>query len=287
MDHLKHHEIPGHVTVFAGKGDLPAIRINTQWSTAEIYLHGAQVTRFEKVHEADFLFLSSASEFREGTAIRGGVPLIFPWFGALEGFPAHGALRTVTWELLESESLPDDTVRVSFRLTSEEDCQVDFIVTVGESLAMELIVTNSGDDEFTFENCLHTYFNVRSITRSTLTGLTGTRYFDKLLGTEVIDTAEPLRIHAETDRIYQDTAAAVEIHDSEMRRTIRVRKSGSKSTVIWNPWIEKSKRMPDFGDMEYLNMVCVESGNLCQNSVTLPPGEKHTLKVEIDSIPLE
>lgn len=286
MEALKHHEIPGRVKIVAGKGDLPAIRIKTEWSLAEIYLHGAHVTRFVKTDEAELLFLSKASGFQQGTPIRGGVPLIFPWFGAREGLPAHGAARILTWNLLETRCLSDGTVQVRFSLPPEDECEVDFIVTVGASLTMELIVINTGSSDFTFENCLHTYFHIRSIARSAITGLHGTRYHDKLLAAEFTDTAEILRIGAETDRIYQDTAGTVEIHDSEIRRTIRVRKTGSKSTVVWNPWIEKSRSMPDFGDMEYLNMVCVESGNLRENAIILPPGESSSLKVEIDSFPL-
>lgn len=286
MQSLKTHEIPGCVTIFTGRGGLPAVRVETEWSTAEIYLLGAHVTRFEKPDETDLLFMSEASEFQPGSPIRGGVPLIFPWFGAREGFPAHGALRVTTWNLMQTRRLPDGTVRLIFRMPPEDECEVDFIVTVGASLTMELMVTNTGRSDFTFENCLHSYFKVRSIARSAITGLSGTRYFDQLLAAEFTDTAEILRINAETDRIYQDTAATVEIHDSELRHTIRVRKSGSQSTVVWNPWIEKSRRMPDFGDREYLHMVCVESGNLRENFITLPPGESSALKVEIDSVPL-
>ena len=141
--------------------------------------------------------------------------------------------------------------------------------------------------DFTFENCLHTYFQIGDIDRIDITGLQGARYLDQLLAAESTETADTIRITGEMDRVYQDTAATVEIHDPALRRTIRVRKSGSKSTVVWNPWIDKSKRMPDFGDDEYLHMVCVESGNVAENAITLAPGERSALKVELDSVPLE
>ncbi len=286
MHTLNQHEIPGLVSVFTGHGGLPAIRIETDLSTAEIYPHGAHVTHFQPKGEAPLLFMSGASEFETGKPIRGGVPVIFPWFGAREGMPAHGFARLTPWDLLNSRALPDGSVKLHFRLPPDDEFEVDFFLTVAASLTMELTVTNTGNSDFSFENCLHTYFNIASIAHTTITGLAGTRYLNQLTGAELTDTDEILRINAETDRIYQDTAATVEIHDTELHRSIRVQKSGSKSTVVWNPWIEKSRRMPDFGDTEYLQMLCVESGNLRENAITLAPGEGSTLRVKVDSVPL-
>lgn len=287
MKTLKQHEIPGHVTVFPGQGGLPAIRIETEWSTAEIYPHGAHVTRFQKKGDSPLLFMSEASEFEPGKPIRGGVPLIFPWFGARDGMPAHGFARLADWDLMSTCVLSDGSVRAHFRLPPDDEFEVDYTVTVGPALTMELAVCNTGSSDFAFENCLHTYFHICSIARTVIGGLEGTRYLDQLTGTEHTEADASIRIAGEIDRIYQDTDAAVEIHDPEIRRAIRVRKSGSKSTVVWNPWIEKAKRMADFGDHEYLQMVCVESGNLRENSITLAPGECSKLTVEIDSAPLD
>ena len=286
MDALKHHEIPGRVTLLTGQGGLPFFRVETAWSTAEIYPLGAHLTHFQKKGEAPLLFMSAASEFAEGKPIRGGVPIIFPWFGGREGMPAHGFARQTVWELLATRELPDGSVTLHFRLPPDDEFEVDFIVTVGAALTMELEVRNTGHSDFSFENCLHTYFQISDIHRIEITGLQGTRYLDQLLATEFTETGNSIRFIAETDRIYQNTAAAVEIHDPEMRRSIRIRKSGSRSTVVWNPWIDKSKRMPDFGDDEYPHMVCVESGNVRERSIMLSPGKSAVLKVEMDSIPL-
>lgn len=286
MDALKHHEIPGLVTLLTGQGGLPFLRVETAWSTAEIYPLGAHLTHFQKKGEAPLLFMSAASQFAEGNPIRGGVPIIFPWFGGREGMPAHGFARQTVWELLATRELSDGSVTLHFRLPPDDEFEVDFIVTVGAALTMELAVRNTGHSDFSFENCLHTYFQISDIHRIEITGLQGTRYLDQLLATEFTETGNSIRFIGETDRIYQNTDAAVEIHDPEMRRSIRIRKSGSRSTVVWNPWIEKSKRMPDFGDDEYPHMVCVESGNVRENSIMLSPGKSAVLKVEIDSIPL-
>jgi D-hexose-6-phosphate mutarotase len=286
METLKQHEIPGKVTISEGNGGLPVIHVETEWSTAEVYLHGAHVTRFQKKGETPLLFLSEASEFAPGKAIRGGVPLIFPWFGPREGMPAHGFARVMGWSLMEASVLPDGSIRLYLHMPAAGSNQVSYVVTVGKSLILELVVVNNGASDFTFENCLHTYFQTGDIGQVRITGLQGTRYFDKVIGGEFTETGETLSIGSEVDRVFFDTESTVEIIDPELQRVIRVSKSGSRSTVVWNPWIEKSQRMGDFGDDEYRSMVCVESGNVGSNAITLGRGASSVLKVEIDSVPL-
>lgn len=276
-------EIPGVVTFSEGHGGLPKVLIETPWSAAEIYLHGAHVTHFQKKGEAPLLFLSQASEFLSDKPIRGGVPVIFPWFGPREGLPAHGYARTVAWNLTATQLLNDGGVRLVFVLPPMESYHVEYVVTVAESLSLELIIRNDSERDAVFESCLHTYFQISAIDLISITGLIDTIYHDKLTDVKLLETALAIHIGREVDRVYHDTTATVEIHDPELKRTIRVEKSGSQSTVVWNPWIEKSQRMADFGDDEYLQMVCVESGNLAQNQVTLPPGECTALKVVVSS----
>ena len=278
------HEIPGRVTSINGHGGLPALRVESAWSVAEIYPHGAHVTGFQKTGEAPLLFLSQESGFRAGQPIRGGVPVIFPWFGPRAGHPAHGFARVTDWDLVQSLVLPDGSIRLHFRLPSNEPWVVDYLITVGPALTLELAVTNTGTAAFSCENCLHTYFQVGDVRQTAVTGLLGARCLDLLLATEGAETEATLRIAGEVDRTYQDTGATVEIHDPVLRRTIQVCKSGSQSTVVWNPWIAKSQRLPDFGDDEYLHMLCVESGNLGDHALTLAPGQRSVLKVELSSV---
>ena len=279
-------EIPGHVTLAQGEGGLPKVVVETAWSNAEIYLHGAHVTGFQKKGEPPLLFMSAASEFAPGKPIRGGIPVIFPWFGAREGSPAHGSARITAWELKETALLPNGAVELRFSLPGAEGCHVEFLVTVAESLTLELAVENTGDRDSAFETCLHTYFQISGIDAVSITGLAGTRYQDKVAGTTETETAAAIRISGEVDRVYFDTTATTEIEDPGYGRKIRIAKSSSNSTVVWNPWIAKSKRMPDFGDDEYPQMVCVESGNVAQNQTTLPPGGHAVMKVEISSMRL-
>ena len=288
-------EALGRVTFLDGHGELPMLEISTAWSTAEIYLNGAHVTHFKKKDEPPLLFLSQCSRFAEGHAIRGGIPVIFPWFGPREGLAQHGFARLKTWDLKEFAPAPDGSVSVRFRLPDCPEASgfppftVDYVVTVSQSLKLELMVANeSRDAELTFENCLHSYFEVGDVTAISIRGLKGVSYLDKVASfQEKTETNDALRIASEVDRIYENATGTVEIRDPRLGRRIRVEKQGSASTIVWNPWIAKSRQMPDFGDEEYEHMICIESGNVASNSVTLPPGGSSTLTVKLSSDTLE
>lgn len=282
----EHFEIPGRLSIEDDADGWPVLHVSSAWSAAEIHLHGAHVTRFRKSGDAPLLFLSERAEFAPGKPIRGGVPIIFPWFGNRDGQPAHGTARTTAWELEETAECEDGSVLAAFRLPADGGCDVTFRVTVGRTLRMDLRIANATDAPLAFENCLHTYFETGDIHRTEVRGLRGAGFIDSLTGQRHTDTADAIRFAAETDRIYQNTTAACEIHDPAFGRVITVRKSGSRSTVVWNPWTDKSKRMADFGDDEYLRMVCVESGNVKDDAITLAPGGSELLTVEIDSAPV-
>ena len=291
---LRKHEIPERVSILSGDGGLPKIKVKTDRSAAEIYLLGAHVTGFQKNGEPPLLFLSRASQFAVGKAIRGGVPIIFPWFGAREGFPSHGFARVTEWEWEGSSAAPDGSVRLRFRLPTDAHAagspaaNVTYAVTVSDKLTMELTVTNpSRTENLSFESCLHTYFAIGDIAEVEITGLEGTTYIDKVDNfTAKLESAEAIRIRAETDRVYLDTTGSVEIHDSPYHRKIRVEKTGSASTVVWNPWAAKARQMSDFGDDEYKQMVCVEAGSVAKNSINLAPDKSASLKVILSSYPI-
>ncbi|HVO33166.1 MAG TPA: hypothetical protein VMU17_04565, partial [Elusimicrobiota bacterium] len=164
----------------------------------------------------------------------------------------------------------------------------EYVVTVSDKLVLELSVTNqSPSEKFEFENCLHTYFTVDDISAISIHGLRGVTYLDKVANfAKKIENQDGIRISSETDRVYVDTPAPVEIHDARFGRKIRIDKENAVSTVVWNPWIAKAQQMPDFGNEEYRNMVCVESGNVNRNKLTLAPGKTSTLKVTLSSEPL-
>ncbi len=281
----------GRVAFLDAQNELPTLEITTPWSTAEVYRLGAHVTSFKKQGEPPLLFMSQFSRFEEGHPIRGGIPVIFPWFGPREGLPQHGFARLKTWELKEVTQALEGGVTVRFQLP---DCpeastfpphSAEYVVTVKDTLSLQLLVTNNSPDEvFCFESCLHTYFEVSDITAITIHGLKGTRYLDKVAKfAEATETNDAIHIRSEVDRIYLDTAAAVEIHDPRLGRVIAITKEGSASTVVWNPRITKAQQMPDFGNEEYAHMLCVESGNVAQNEVKLAPGKTSVLKIELST----
>jgi len=286
---------PGRVAFIDGRGELPMLEVSTAWSAAGIYLHGAHVTHFKRKNQPPLLFLSQCSRFAENEPIRGGVPVIFPWFGAREGMPQHGFARLKAWELKEFAPAADGSVSVRFRLPDCPEASTfpaftaDYSVTVNESLTMQLSITNQSREEaFTFENCLHTYFEVGDIGAVAITGLKGLNYLDKVENfAQKSETDAELRIASEVDRIYLNTTGLVEILDQSLGRRIRVEKEGSASTVVWNPWQAKAQQMPDFGNEEYQRMVCVESGNVASNHIKLPPGQTATLSVKLSSEPLK
>ena len=285
LELLRRHEIPGRVTISEGNGGLPKINVKSDWATAEVYLHGAHVTDFQKNGEPPLLFMSGKSQFADGKPIRGGVPVIYPWFGPREGLPAHGTARTVEWELMGTSAEPAGTVTLRFRLPDAGGAgNVEFVVTVADRLAMELVVINTSLQPLTFESCLHTYFSIGDVNTVSVTGLKGIDYLDKVAGgARKHEDTDAIRIASEVDRVYLNTPGTTVIHDPTLRRTITVEKGGSNSTVVWNPWINKSRAMPDFGDEEYERMICVESGNVADGRLTLVPGGTSVLTVVLGS----
>ncbi len=283
--------IPNRVRVVAENGALPKIFVTSQFSSAEIYLHGAHITHFQKNGEPPLIFLSKKSFFVPGKAIRGGVPICFPWFGAREGNVMHAFARLTEWELTETVANADGSVKLTFLLPENvlvqggwPAAEVNFIVTVGETLTLELRVENTSTQDFVFEDCLHTYFAVGDISQVAITGLKGISYWDKTENfANKLETGDAIKVASEVDRVYLNTTDAVEIYDAKLRRKISVEKSGSASTVVWNPWIKNAQAMADFGDDEYKEMVCVESGNVKDSKITLKPGKSSVLKVILHS----
>jgi D-hexose-6-phosphate mutarotase len=277
-----------------GRGELPMMEVETAWSTAEIYLHGAHVTHFKTNGQPPLLFLSQCSRFSENQPIRGGIPIIFPWFGSREGMGQHGFARVKAWELKEFAPAADGSVNIRLRLPECPEASgfpafsADYVVSVSKSLSLELRVRNdSASEEFSFENCLHTYFAVGDIKEAAIHGLNGVSYLDKTSNfSQKTETEEAIRITSEVDRVYMNTTGMVEIVDRALGRRIRIEKEGSLSTVVWNPWVNKSLQMPDFGTEEYEHMVCVESGNVGADGLHLGPGEQARLRVKLTSVPL-
>lgn len=296
LDELQaRHGIPRAVRFEAGKNGLVSAIITTPQAEARIYLHGAHVTHYQPRDDGPVLFMSQRSRFAPGTPIRGGVPIVFPWFGPKAGEPAapmHGFARIAEWELESSTRGADGSVTLVLALEVGDAthpswphaCSLRYRVAIGKALDLALEVRNKSDAAVIFEEALHTYLAVADVRRVSVTGLAGTRYIDKTDGMKrKVQESDLVSITGETDRVYLDTKATCVVDDPVTGRRLMVEKSGSEATVVWNPWIAKARAMPDFGDDEWPEMLCIESGNMADYAVTLEPGQRHEMRVSIHS----
>lgn len=271
------------------QGGLVRAVVNTPAAEAEIYLHGAHVTGWKPRGQRPVLFLSSESLFSAGKAIRGGIPIIFPWFGARtdgKSGPAHGFARTMEWTLEGTHLRDDGDVEITLGLAPNDstrafgyaDFALGYRITVGLTLGVELVVHNCGSTPLVYEEALHTYFAVGDIHHAWISGLEGTLFIDKTDGFKRKEVGhETIRIARETDQVHLNTRAKCVVHDGKWDRRIVVEKNGSDATVIWNPWAEKANAMSDMGPGEWQNMICVESANAADNAVHLAAGASHKL----------
>jgi glucose-6-phosphate 1-epimerase len=263
--------------------------VNTPAAEAEIYLHGAHITGWKPRGQRPVLFVSSKSLFSTGKAIRGGIPIIFPWFGPRtngKSGPAHGFARTMEWALEGTHLRDDGDVEITLGLAPNSstrafgyaDFALRYRITVGSTLGMELVVHNCGSTPLVYEEALHTYFAVGDIHQAWISGLEGTLFIDKTDGFKRKELGfETIRIARETDQVHLNTHANCVVHDRKWDRRIVVEKTGSDTTVIWNPWTEKANAMSDMGPGEWQNMICVESANAADNAVHLAAGASHKL----------
>ena len=309
LDELREQfAVPG-ATFELGEGGFIRAAVSTDAAEAHVYLHGAHVTRFQPQGQADLLFMSGKSLFAPGKAIRGGVPLIFPWFGAKAGdptAPAHGLVRSTGWAVQDVTAAghgADRVVRLALVLRSDastktrwpHDFELLYTVTVGTALQLDLEVRNpaSASEPFTFEEALHTYLAVGDVRKVSIDGLAGRDYLDKPDGFRR-KTQGPgaFGIDAETDRVYLATPDTVTVTDPvgpstksapAKPRVLTVSKENSAATVVWNPWIAKAKSMNDFGDDEWPLMLCVETANVDAHAVTLAPGQTHAMRAVIQA----
>lgn len=292
------HAAPGTpsrpTTVFAGPGGLPMIEVRNPHATARISLHGAQVLSYRPQGGTDLLFVSEQAVFKSGKAIRGGVPVCWPWFGPDPqglGRAAHGFARNRPWELRRCATLPGGATLVELGLTDSEQTRalwphafdLSLQITVGATLRLALTTRNRGDCAFEVTQALHSYFSVVDIARTRVTGLDGCRYRDKARGAgDGLRTQKgDLSVAAEVDRVYQDVPAELAIEDGAGQRRIRIASEGCRTAVVWNPWIEIAAGMTDLGADACQRFVCVETANTDDEVITLAPGSRHTLLADI------
>ncbi len=302
----QHFGLPG-ILHFDSQGELTRAQVTLPNTTATIYLHGAHLAHWQPAGEQPVLYLSPRSDFAPGKPIRGGIPVCFPWFanrGEGKPGPAHGFARLQDWTLAAAALLPktasstSDALHLTFTLgPSEQSRQFGFdnfrlayeVILgkdAGRTLTLRLSVANIGDAPLKFEEALHTYFHIGDIHQVELTGLESSPYLDKTDDFKRKTTpASPLKITGRTDRVFPGATAPVTIHDEANHRLITNTKTGSHTTVAWNPWSDGSATLPDLAPDSWLSFVCVETVNAGVDALTLAPREASSMQTDISVHP--
>lgn len=285
--------LSGRITFKEMPSGLTVMEVVNAHGSATIALQGGHVMNWQPKSETEpVVWLSRAARFSPGKSIRGGVPVCWPWFGPHATdpkLPAHGFARTVPWEVTATRALDDGATEIALTLVETDQARamwpyrtkLSIAVTVGPRLKIALTTDNLGGEDVVIGEALHTYFQVGDIAGIRISGLKGCDYLDKAGGGSVRRRQDgPVVFSAETDRIYLNTEAECVINDPRLKRRIHVAKSGSHSTVVWNPWAEKADKMGDFDPDGWRGMVCIESANAAENAVTIRKGSRHTIAVE-------
>ena len=276
---------PGRIAFRTGETGAPtAVLVNT-YGSCEVSLYGAHVLSYRPTGHMPVLFVSQNSLFEPGKPIRGGIPICWPWFGPNPdpSLPLHGFARILPWSLQATEYTAEST---ELRLTLSDSEQTrrywpfafDLCLRVWLDQRLNLALTTFNRDTrpFTLTQAFHPYLRVRQIMDATVRGLDQAPYLDRL--TRQRSTQEgALNIRAETDRIYTPPAPECVLHDPGIGRAVAMAFTGTPELVVWNPWIDKARAMPDFGDDEYTRMICLEPANTAEQPLTLEPGARHTL----------
>jgi len=266
-------------------------------STVLVYLFGAHITHWEERGQPPFLFLSKKAILDGSKPIRGGIPICFPQFSNFGSLPAHGFARSTVWTMEEkASSKPSsegDSVSVGFTIKSSAATQgiwdhqfvATYTVTLkgatGSQLSCSLAIENANADKpFSFTAALHTYFSVGDISKTTVEGLQGQKYLDQLKKETLEEKDASKAFDQEVDSVYYGVHRPLSVVDAASKRSCSIRSVNFNDAVVWNPWIEKAKKMADFGDEEYKVMVCVEVAAI-QAPIEVPAGKTWTGSVQM------
>jgi glucose-6-phosphate 1-epimerase len=290
------------------KDQLACWRIRHDGAEVIVAEQGAQVLSYHRQGDSmPIIWLSEEARFERGQPVRGGVPVCWPWFGDLarnptpvqdafkgpESAPAHGLVRSIDWQLAHQEC---DAGSAKLTLTCPADqtlpgwphaVELSLHVRLdGSGLHLSLTSHNQGDAPLTLSQALHTYFAISDIHQVAVEGLDGRPYIETLEDWQQRQQRGELTFESETDRIYLDLPQALSLRDSGLKRRIRLETRGSRSAVLWNPWIAKAQRLSQFADDAWQRMVCIETANVMDDIVMLEPGASHTLSLSITAEPL-
>ena len=262
---------------------LEYLDIDSPLCQARIFLQGAQLTQYTPAGGKPLIWVSQEEDFQVGKSIRGGIPICWPWFGVHQNpqWPIHGLARVSLWRAEEIKETEDE-IRISFTLPMAQvdeaywphktKLHVEYVLSA-KQLEVRLTNTNVDNHEVQLTQALHTYFPTPDITQTEVDGLQGSQYIE--FGEGPFEQTEVVRFGRETDMVYSDVSELQRIRTPD--GTIEVGRENSRSCVLWNPWVDKSKRLSNFADDEYHTMLCLEAANVLDDKVTLAPGDSHTL----------
>jgi glucose-6-phosphate 1-epimerase len=288
--------VAGIAQIVEGKGGFPIVRITSPIANAEVSLYGAQVLSWRPAGADEVLFLSEQSRRQTGQAIRGGIPVCFPWFREKADNPKapnHGFVRTKEWRLDGLRADEEGSVTLVCVTSSDDSTRAlwphDFLlacrIRVASTLRLELSVMNRGVTPLRFEEALHTYFRIGDIHQARVRGLDPVTFLDNTDANKSRRQDGSLTVTGPTDNAYMDTEAPADIIDPVLHRRLRTEKLHSSTTVVWNPWQSGAAAMSDLGDDEWQRMLCVEASNILGAAVSLAPGEEHMLRATLSVHP--
>jgi len=281
--------LPPCVTLSHQIPSCPILRIDHPAATGRICLMGGHVLEWTPAAaNHPVLYISPEAFFEEGKPIRGGIPVCWPWFGPRPGLPSHGFVRTLLWTLTEVTDT-GESVRCRLELTSDSTTlelwphpfQVELTVEMGRALDVSIRMENPGAAPVELTGALHTYLCTGAIEQTRVIGLDGVSYTDTIDGDQRKTQSGAIDFDREVDRIYY-SAASVRVEDLAWNRVLHIAKTNSDTTVVWNPWIEKSKRLNDLPDDAYHGFLCIEAANAGSDIVKLGPGGEHILGTRIE-----
>ena len=287
---LPHQPLPEYATMITKKeraDGFEYLEINNNSASAKVALQGGHLFHYQQHGKDPLLWLSDKSYLKNGKAIRGGIPICWPWFGKCNtdsSLPQHGFARTARFELIKSHEPDENSTELLLQLESSDQTltlwpyrfKLLLHITIGKTLIVSLTTKNCDTKSFSITSALHSYFTVSNIDSVYVQGLDQTGYWDALTDETGIQEGN-IHISEEFDRVYQKTEEVITLHDTE--RTIQITSEGSASAIVWNPWIKKAKTMADMEQDAHKTMLCIETANALEDARTVAPNEEHTLKV--------
>lgn len=294
-------------------GDLPGVRIELHQNLVAVYVHsaksearvflqGAQITHFQPHGQSPVLFMSEHNQFTAGQPLRGGIPISWPWFAdltrnpeqlqrqVLENTSAHGFLRTCLWQLDDIRMQGEDhQLQLSCRPQAQQwpySASLSMVITVAESLSIELRVANVGDSSFNYTLALHSYYQVSDISQVAVSGLEGVQYLDALDEWRAKSIDGSITIAEEVDRVFEQVPQTITLIDKKEQRSIELTSVNLPSMVVWNPWVDKGNSLSHFGKDDFRSMLCLENAALLDNICSLTPGNKQSHLLNIKTISL-